>query len=427
MCALNQISPYGQEGGTGGGGSGPIFFSAMQQCTVTCPDGLPFTYTVPAGAFAGTSQQAANTAANTFACQQAATRSICLSGIAPNFYTVGNAFTGTITATGGSLASGSNTNKWQLIGGSLPPGLTFNGGNLTGNTATITGTPTQTGLFSFIIQITDPLGDQMTKTFSLGSCGANSAVLTSNMPSNANTRYDIYTAVPPVPGYTTQYEAFSNGFQTMTTTWTFTTPQPFTWNYQLGYTAGGAANNYLRMFVNGVLVQDFEDVAAGSASVNGSFMTTACAPTTVEITYSLPPAGSTMNSYFAWQDPPGFCPTIAVNPTASVGEAWFPGTAGNGNPPLPGYDTEYAIGTNTSGQTLQLVFQSATPKTWNWLQNFAGGVSQPTFTINGTLFPGNETGTFTTGPCGNNVTVNLTAFGTGGNAQTVRFNFLTPS
>lgn len=49
-----------------------IYQSAAQSCTATCPDGTRQAYSVPAGLFSATSQQAANGLALTFACQLAA-------------------------------------------------------------------------------------------------------------------------------------------------------------------------------------------------------------------------------------------------------------------------------------------------------------------------------------------------------------------
>lgn len=143
-----------------------LFFNSSQKGQVLCGDGLPFVFTVPAGVFGGPNQLAADTAAFTFANEQAAARLLCLSGNPANA-TVNQPYVGIITATGRFLAVSPQTDLWQVVSGTLPPGLTFNGGPITGGVATITGTPTVQGKYTFTVQVTDPLGDSMTKVFSL--------------------------------------------------------------------------------------------------------------------------------------------------------------------------------------------------------------------------------------------------------------------
>lgn len=180
LCALSAVSPYSPEtgpggggsGGGGGGGSGLVFFNSPQECTVTCPDGLPFTYQVPAGAFSGTTQAAADIAAQSFACAQASQRIVCLSDLdsttafIPGSGYAGPSYTGTITATGGNLAGPGQTNLWEITG-SVPAGLTFNGGALASNQVTITGTATTLGSYTFTVKLTTPNGDVMSKNYTI--------------------------------------------------------------------------------------------------------------------------------------------------------------------------------------------------------------------------------------------------------------------
>ena len=81
----------------------PIFHNNPQSATVMCPDGLPFTFTVPGGLFGGFSQLQADTEAETYALQQAQLHVMCLGPI----QAVGCAdapYTTAIVATGNFLA-----------------------------------------------------------------------------------------------------------------------------------------------------------------------------------------------------------------------------------------------------------------------------------------------------------------------------------
>lgn len=152
-----------------GGGSGPpsgTFLSSSQTATATCPDGSLFTFTVPAARFSGSTQQAADSSAFAFAQSQANAHVICLSNIQPQVC-LGSATNIVIKATGNFLAVSPAGDFWELASGTLPIGLTFNGGVITGGMATITGTPTQLGSYSFAISVTDPVGDIQTKNYIL--------------------------------------------------------------------------------------------------------------------------------------------------------------------------------------------------------------------------------------------------------------------
>lgn len=146
----------------------PLFYLAAntdQSCTSNCPDGNPFTFTVPSGRFFAGTQQKANDAAFKYACDQAKSQKICLSDI-PDGACLGDAYSQIITATGGSLAEPPLFNYWTADG-NIPPGLTFNGGFIQGNAASITGTPTTVGSYDFTITLTAPNGDTMTKPYNI--------------------------------------------------------------------------------------------------------------------------------------------------------------------------------------------------------------------------------------------------------------------
>jgi hypothetical protein len=76
---------------------GATFPNQEVSCTVECPDGGEFVFTVPAGEFAGLSQEEANLVAMSYACQQAEASKMCLSDLNVSCCT-GTAFEGTIFA-----------------------------------------------------------------------------------------------------------------------------------------------------------------------------------------------------------------------------------------------------------------------------------------------------------------------------------------
>lgn len=156
----------------------PIFTNNPQSATVLCPDGLPFTFTVPGGLFAGFSQLQADTAAETYALQQAQMHVLCLGPLQP-FVCQGAAYSSSITATGNFLAVAPQADIWQ-ISGSLPPGLTipefiFTTGAVTGGVIHIVGTPTTPGVYNFTITITDPSGDFISKDYTITVAGITNA------------------------------------------------------------------------------------------------------------------------------------------------------------------------------------------------------------------------------------------------------------
>lgn len=141
----------------------PFFTNTPQDATVNCPDGLPFTYTVPAGLFGGLTQLIANTEAQSYAQQLAMTHLICLSDL-PNTGQLGTPYTGTIVATGNFVSATSNF--WELVIGAVPDGLTLQTG-IGGPAISLTGKPTKAGVFNFTVAVTDPAGDFQTKQYTI--------------------------------------------------------------------------------------------------------------------------------------------------------------------------------------------------------------------------------------------------------------------
>lgn len=157
----NQVdSPPDGDGGhwtDPGGGDVPIFRNTAQSCTVFCPDGTPFTYTVAAGRYSATNQAQANEIAASYACILANSNKICLSTLAPGAC-VGTIYSSFITA------SGPGPFTFFVSSGALPPGLTL---SAIGNTANVVGVPTLAGLFTFSITATNASGASQIRTFTI--------------------------------------------------------------------------------------------------------------------------------------------------------------------------------------------------------------------------------------------------------------------
>lgn len=195
MCAQSQqvfcqtSDPNtGNVGGGGyrqpGGNPVNIFVNNPVSCTgAKCPDGLSFTYTVPFGRVAGYSQIQADSIAFKFACAQARTHIVCLSNLEPGSPCVGSNYVGVITASGNTVDNFFSSNLWQVVSGSMPPGLSFPSG-FGGPSIMITGTPTQSGVFPFSVRITTPSGDYMQKSFSF--CVIGMTFMGSTDPDNQN-------------------------------------------------------------------------------------------------------------------------------------------------------------------------------------------------------------------------------------------------
>lgn len=164
----------------------PIYWNTKQTCEVCCADGLAFPYVVPARSFFGSTQEAANSLAMNFACSRAAALQLCLGELVSNC-TTDQSITLSITATG--VTFGVN-NYWEITAGAVPTGMTFNGG-YSGDTITISGTPTTPGVYSFTVKITDEGMNYMEKSYTvevLSSVTQNTAMsVTTTKPTCAGT------------------------------------------------------------------------------------------------------------------------------------------------------------------------------------------------------------------------------------------------
>src|SRR5579863_1020747 len=152
-----------------------IYLNVAQTCTLACPDGTIFSYTVPAGVFgvaatgtltAAQAQNQVNQEASAFACQQAGLRRVCL-GPLPCAACQNAAYDAFITATGGA-----GPFTWVITSGTLPTGLT-----LDPFTGEINGTPTVAGAFPFGLTVTEASGGTVTKNYTLNVIGITSTSL----------------------------------------------------------------------------------------------------------------------------------------------------------------------------------------------------------------------------------------------------------
>lgn len=160
--------------GDGNGTSGPpiiarrnlpaqIFYNQMATCTAHCPDGLPFTYQVPAGMFAMPSQAMADRVAGSFACQLAQSLKLCLSTLVRQ------------ACVGQEYGADIRTNRaepttFTIVSGSLPPGITTS--QPATNRFSFDGTPTTPGNYSFAVRAQVSDGRFMQKGYVINVMGA---------------------------------------------------------------------------------------------------------------------------------------------------------------------------------------------------------------------------------------------------------------
>lgn len=132
-----------------------LFYNRAATCSVPCPDGTVFVFTVPAGTFAALTQAIADQEALDFACQQVVLRRVCLGNIHP-CGCVGSFLSTTIPSFGGV-----GPIIFTLAGGSLPTGLAL---HLFGN---INGTPSVPGTFNFQVKAQTVDGGFVVKAFQM--------------------------------------------------------------------------------------------------------------------------------------------------------------------------------------------------------------------------------------------------------------------
>src|SRR5262245_14133963 len=135
-----------------------LFYNNQISCSFNCPDGTPFTFIIAAGVIAAFSQLAADTAAYSYACDQAVAKRICLMALTPSLTCSEAGYVGTVVASTGTLP------LTYTIEGDLPPGLVPSSNP---STLFITGVPTVPGDYTFGVRATDSFGNAMTKQCAL--------------------------------------------------------------------------------------------------------------------------------------------------------------------------------------------------------------------------------------------------------------------
>lgn len=147
----------------GGPPAPTFFFSGLQVCNITCPDGSIFSYRVLPGSFVATSQAEADQQASAYACAAAAFNLMCLSNI-PNGC-LNAPYSSTITTSERGLPPF----VFTLTAGALPPGMAL--AQVDAVTALLSGTPTIPGNYSFTLRLTDANGNFMERTYSFAVMG----------------------------------------------------------------------------------------------------------------------------------------------------------------------------------------------------------------------------------------------------------------
>ncbi len=179
-CVYDDWCTLGDDCTPGNGGFPvSVFSNSAQSYTVMCPDGTEFTWTIAAGEFIALSSASANAMALSTAKNRAIQHRICILSSALSGGCRDEEYSVEILAVGGTalffpylnppfsfIGCGDNFQPipytWQLISGSLPPGL-----ELDECTGRITGTPTATGNYTFTVRATDAIGSYQQKSLSL--------------------------------------------------------------------------------------------------------------------------------------------------------------------------------------------------------------------------------------------------------------------
>lgn len=107
---------------------------------------------------------------------------------------IGKAYTASVAAKGGALPY-----TWSVPNGSAPLGLSL------AADGAITGTPTQNGLFGFVVKVTDNAGQSATKQFVIDIGDASTLTITTASPLKTATEGESYSTQFEVKGGTAPY------------------------------------------------------------------------------------------------------------------------------------------------------------------------------------------------------------------------------
>lgn len=143
-----------------------LYWNGPQSCTVLCPNGSGFTYTVRAGRYLAFNRVDADRRAHNEACRLARLHKFCLSDL-PATWPVSTAFSRRVNANGPGVT---DVMRWSSTG-TLPDGLTLDEGFIMGHRSTLQGTPTTPGTFNFSITAVASDGDYMTRDYTMEITG----------------------------------------------------------------------------------------------------------------------------------------------------------------------------------------------------------------------------------------------------------------
>lgn len=152
-----------------------LYFNLATTGTFTCPDGNIFSYTLPANQIAALTQGQANQIAASLANARARQHRLCLSNL-DDPICEGSFYTNRIVATGPYVAVFPAQDHWELLSGTLPPGMTLETG-FSSNGIVFSGVATTIGSYSFTVRCTlnkfgsPGFGDFMVKTFTVRVVG----------------------------------------------------------------------------------------------------------------------------------------------------------------------------------------------------------------------------------------------------------------
>lgn len=152
-----------------------IYYNIAQVGTYACPDGNVFSYTVAANVIVATTPGAANAIAFALAKQRAREHRVCISNL-DDPICVDTWATKQITASGPNVAVFPATDRWELVSGTIPTGMTLETG-FTSDGISLSGIPTTIGEYSFRVRVTistfgsPGFGDFMEKVFTVKIVG----------------------------------------------------------------------------------------------------------------------------------------------------------------------------------------------------------------------------------------------------------------
>lgn len=162
----------------------PNVGNQRQACSIPCENGGTFTFTVGAGSFRAENLAAANAAAISYACSHAWNSRFCLSDIGVAGVCVNEVFAAVVGTTGPGTPTAIG-----VTSGALPPGLSFSGGMLSG-------IPTTAGSYTFTISAADSNGNSASRAYTITVA----EIVTSTLP-NADTSSPYAQAIA-VNGFT---------------------------------------------------------------------------------------------------------------------------------------------------------------------------------------------------------------------------------